>query len=235
MTGKIWPDMEQYSDAWWRARAGRPTASQFGRILTPGGKDSSAWEGYACELMAECAYPDETPSFEGNKHTDRGNEREPIARDLFAQIMGLEVRQVGFVTREDGVIGASPDGLVYVDDRPVAGLEIKCQMAKNHVAMMVAGEMPSKYKPQVHGSMSVCGLNTWYFMAYCPRFRPMIIKVDWDEYTDKMVDALDRFFVYYSGMRKRFMDDITAKSGAFADHIETIREAWDREGEFAQI
>ncbi len=40
---KIWPSMEQRSEAWFRARAGRLTASNFHRVLTPSGKDSSQW------------------------------------------------------------------------------------------------------------------------------------------------------------------------------------------------
>ncbi|MCL5460324.1 YqaJ viral recombinase family protein, partial [Loigolactobacillus coryniformis] len=77
-----------------KARAGRPTASNFDRIITPTGKDSSQWDGFAIDLMADCIRPDMV-DFVGNRHTDRGNELEPEARAEFARIMEMDVKQVG--------------------------------------------------------------------------------------------------------------------------------------------
>ncbi|RYD94901.1 MAG: hypothetical protein EOP61_20755, partial [Sphingomonadales bacterium] len=129
----IWPEMEQRTEQWFRARAGRPTASQFSRIITATGKDSEQWDDYAIELVAQCIRPDEV-EWSGNRHTDRGEELEPEAREVFSELMDLETREVGFVTRADEVIGCSPDALVYQPNgrEPVAGLEIKCPLAKHH-------------------------------------------------------------------------------------------------------
>ena len=66
---KIWDDMEQRSEQWFRARAGRPTASEFSRIITETGKDSGQWDDYAIELVAQCLRPDEV-AWTGNRHTD---------------------------------------------------------------------------------------------------------------------------------------------------------------------
>jgi len=213
---KIWPDMEQRSEAWFRARAGRPTASQFERLLTPTGKDSSQWDDFALELAAQCIRPDEVV-WEGNADTDRGNELEPEARAEFSRIMGLEAREVGFITRDDEVIGCSPDSLIYSPtqpDVPIAGLEMKCPRSKHHARYLVDGELPAKYKPQVHGSMAVTGLRYWYFMSYCPGLAPFITRVEWDSYTDKMSDALDRFLLYYAQRRKEVMPKLLGKEAA---------------------
>lgn len=210
---KIFPEMVQQSEEWFRARKGRVTASNAERILTPTGKDSSQWDAYAIELTAECLRPDEMPDFIGNSHTDRGNDLEPEAREEFARIMGLNVQTVGFVTRDDGVVGCSPDGLIYRDGKPVAGLELKCPMAKHHAAYLVAGGLPDKYRPQVHFSMAVTGLP-WYFMSYCPGIAPYLVKVDPDGYTAKMADAIDRFVIYYSARRKEIMPMLTGKAAA---------------------
>jgi hypothetical protein len=213
---KIWPDMEQRSEAWFRARAGRPTASQFERLLTPTGKDSSQWDDFALELAAQCIRPDEVV-WEGNAHTDRGTELEPEARETFSEIMDLETREVGFVTRDDEVIGCSPDSLIYdptKPDVPIAGLELKCPLSKHHARYLVDGELPAKYKPQVHGSMAVTGLRYWYFMSYCPGLAPFITRVEWDSYTDKMADALDRFLLYYAQRRKEVMPKLLGKEAA---------------------
>jgi putative phage-type endonuclease len=206
---KVWPDMEQRSEAWFAARAGRPTASNFSRLLTATGKDSSQWQSYAIELIAQCIRPDEI-NFEGNKHTDRGNELEPEARELFSEIMDLETQEVGFITRDDEVIGCSPDALVTLPDSDewIAGLEIKCPLAKNHAAYLLDGKVPDQYMAQVHGSMAVTGLDYWYFMSYCPGLRPFILRVERDAYTAKLSDALDRFLIYYAEARKTILPQL---------------------------
>lgn len=213
---KIWPEMEQQSEDWFRARAGRPTASRFSSIITGSGKDSSQWHDYATELVAECIRPDEIPAFTGNRHTDRGNELEPEAREAFSERMDLETREVGFVTRDDEILGCSPDSLVYQANgaEPVAGLEIKCPEAKKHARQLLAGELPPEHLAQVHGSMAVTGLRFWYFMSYCPGMVPLILRIEWDAYTDKVADALDRFLVFYAEHRRVSLPILTGKEAA---------------------
>ncbi|MCW1885600.1 YqaJ viral recombinase family protein [Luteolibacter flavescens] len=207
--------MEQRTEQWFRARAGRPTASQFSRIVTPTGKDSEQWDDFALELVAQCIRPDEV-EWTGNRHTDRGEELEPAARDLFREMMDLDVREVGFITRADEVIGCSPDALVYQRGaaHPLAGLEIKCPLAKHHARYLVEGVLPDAYRAQVHGSMAVTGLRWWYFMSYCPGLVPFVLRVEWDSYTDKLAGALDRFLVFYAERRKQVLPVLLGKEAA---------------------
>lgn len=200
----IHPQMIQGSEEWFRARKGRITASNADRILTPTGKYSAQWDGYAIELVAECIRPDELPAFTGNSHTDRGNELEADARATFAEVMGLEVSEVGFITREDGIVGCSPDGLIYQGTELVAGVEMKCPLAKNHLAYLVDGGIPKAYLPQVHFSMAITGLP-WYFISYCPGMAPHIVLAEPDGYTAKMADAVDRFLIYYGERRNQLL------------------------------
>lgn len=230
---KVWPQMVQQSEEWFRARKGRVTASNADRILTPTGKDSSQWDAYAIELCAECIRPDELPSFIGNAHTDRGNELEPAAREEFSRITGLEIVQVGFITRDDGVVGLSPDSMIlkpgiqlerdarYDDEGAIinglelfiAGLEAKAPMAKNHASYIVEGGLPKQYFPQVHFSMAATGLP-WYFISYCPGMVPHIAPVNPDGYTAKMADAIDRFVIYYGARRHEVMPKLLGKEAA---------------------
>lgn len=211
---KIWPNVEQQSEEWFRVRAGRPTASQFKRLLTPTGKDSTQWEGYAFELIDQCIRPGAIPPFAGNRHTDRGNELEPAAREEFARLMELAVEPVGFVTRDDGIVGCSPDSFVCRNGKRIAGLEIKCPDGPKHAADLIAGVCPQEHFPQVHGSMAVTGLDHWYFMSYCPGYRPLIVRVDRNDYTAKLSDAIDRFVIYYSEMRKQVIPTLIGKEAA---------------------
>jgi len=211
-------DVVQQSEEWFRVRKGRPTASQAERILTPTGKESSQWEKYAIELIAETIRPDELPAFAGNAHTDRGNELEPEARETFADLLcfanhGLELTEVGFVTRADGIVGCSPDALVYKGETPVAGVELKCPMAKTHAGYILDGELPATYRPQVHFSMAVTGLP-WYFMSYCPGMVPHLVKVPPDAYTRQMAQAIDRFLIYYAEQRRKWIPILTGKGGS---------------------
>ncbi|MEG2328275.1 MAG: YqaJ viral recombinase family protein [Akkermansia sp.] len=210
---RIWKEMEQRSEEWFRARAGRITASNLKKILTPTGAMSKQSEDYVYELCASCVRPDEVV-FEGNLHTDRGNALEPVARELFVERTGFDVRQVGFVTHDDSpVLGCSPDGLVYRDGVPVAGLEIKCPLGKNHARYLYEGVLPSEYKAQVHGSMVVTGLDSWWFMSFNPGFEPFVIEVKRDGYTDKLGDAMVSFAKDYLAKMKVIIPVITGKEG----------------------
>lgn len=212
----ICDDIIQQSEQWFRLRAGRPTASQFDRIFTAGGKDSakSTWENYALELCAECIRPDElAKGWTGNQHTDRGNELEPEAREEFVRRTGLHVRQVGFVTRDDGVVGCSPDGLIVdASGQWEAGLEIKCPSPAVHARYLLGGELPAEHKQQVHGGMAVTGLSQWHFMSYCPGFRPLWLIAKRDAYTEALSKAIDRFVIFYSKRRGELMPLLLEKN-----------------------
>ena len=203
----IWPQMVQQSDEWFNARMGRPTASMFSMIITPStGKLSSSRLPLIHKLVGQCFARDEVPKFTGSYWTDRGNELEAAARATFARDMGFAVDQVGFVTNDrwGNVAGASPDGLIRpIDRKPyLGGMEIKCLMAQNHVAIWDEEKMPDEYKPQVHGGMAVTGLPYWWFVAYHPAMRPFYQKIEWDSYTDKVVASLDLFIEEYAEKRK---------------------------------
>lgn len=202
-SGDIWPEMIQGSEQWLSARKGRATASQMKKILTPTGKLSSQADAYARKLARECVL-DDPLEFAGNKATDWGNEHEPAARIEFAEVMGLDVVEVGFVThREMTCVGASPDGLI--DDGGVtytAGLEIKCPSIDTFVEWKLSGHIPEEHLPQIHASMVVTGLTKWYFAAFFPGY-PIFIppSATWDAYTDKVKSAVETFVVRYSEIR----------------------------------
>lgn len=206
---KIWDGLEQRSEAWFRARAGRPTASAFSNIVTPTGRDSSKWDDYATELSVQCLMPTvPVDGFMGNHHTDRGNELEPVARKAFADATGKDVREVGFCVREDGVVGASPDGLIYEAGEPVAGLEIKCPVPVGHGKTVASGKPPEKYLPQIHGGMAVTGLDSWWFVSYCEGLKLFSVEVKRDAFTEKISHALDRFLVFYADHRAKLLPNL---------------------------
>ena len=195
----IFWEIDQGSDLWRAVRKGRPTASNFDKIVTAVRCDASkSQQAYMRELIAESFCP-ENQDWMGNSHTDWGAEMEPEAREAFAVHTGLKVKKVGFVTRDDYRAGCSPDAFIVEDsDTPIAGLEIKCPTPKTHVYYVLDGILPTEYRQQVHGSMAITGLNTWHFWSFYPGLQPLHVVVNRDAYTEGLNEVLNRFLDDYA-------------------------------------
>lgn len=202
-------DVEQRSPEWREARAGLLTASNMGRLLTPKtGKPSTAQDELLLELLGSCVRPDEE-AFAGNIHTQRGEDLEPEARKVFEEVTGKQVLEVGFIRSTRFPIGCSPDGLIgNTVDTATSGLEIKCPLAKNHIKYFMDGTCPAMYLGQVHGGMAVTGLKSWYFMSYCPGFRPFITLIHRDAYTERLEQEIVTFCQKYSQQYKKIIPNI---------------------------
>jgi hypothetical protein len=167
---------EQGSAQWLADRAGRPTASQFGRVITPKtGKLSTQAHGYMCQLVGErlLGQAEEIPT---TYAMERGTELEPEAREAFQLVTGYTVTEVGLCLTDDERIGASPDGLIY-SDKLEAGLELKCPGMRKHMEYLIGDKCPDEYIMQVQGCLFVTGAPRWYFMSYFPGLPPLIIEV----------------------------------------------------------
>lgn len=200
---KIHKGFLQGDEKWFALRRGRVTASNFSRIITAAKAAYSAQSiEYMDELLGEC-YCETYSKFEGNKWTDRGAEMEPEARLAFEAHTGLKTEQVAFVTAEKWghVVGCSPDSLIAIEGKYVAGLEIKCPSPFTHIKYIRLGTLPDAYKAQVHGSMAVTGLNEWHFFSYFPGLQPLHLVVTRDEYTAKVEAAIDQFVIEYGAYR----------------------------------
>lgn len=154
---------EQGSPEWLAARLGIPTASRFEAILTPGGKKSGGKGArtYRNELLAEWLLG-QPLDWGTTEWTHRGTEMEAEARDFYALLMDAEVRQVGFMLRDDGMVGGSPDGLIGED----GGIEIKCYGAKHHVAVLMGEDIATT--TQVQGNLWISEREWWDVLAYNP-------------------------------------------------------------------
>ena len=178
-------DAAQGSREWLEARLGIPTASQFSRIVTPGGKLSTQREGYAAELLAEWALGEPVSDF-SNEWTERGQLLEPAARAYYEFQCDIGVKPVGFIyLDENRMIGGSPDGLVGE-----SGLqELKCPGPGKHLYYLAGDECPRTYLPQCQGNLWVSKREWIDFMSYHPGFPPFITRVVPDE---KYHAALDQ-------------------------------------------
>jgi len=170
----------QHSDEWFRARAGMLTASKADAILTPlfKVKDGKAVDTLIAKCLAERWTGGPLPEDQINAlPMEYGSILESEARPAYTLITGQEVREVGLITDDSGLCGASPDGLIGDD----SGIEIKCPNASTHVKYLLAGKVPDDYIVQVHFSMFVTGYPRWVFMSYRRAMPPLIITVKRDE------------------------------------------------------
>jgi len=183
-------DVEQGTPEWLEARLGIPTASQFARIMTPKTRRASAsQDGYLDELLAEWMIGASLDS----AMTDymlRGMELEADARRYYEFQRDLDVQRVGFVVRDDGSAGASPDGLVG----DLGGLEIKCPTAKTQAAYLRKKRVEDTYACQIQGCMWICEREWWDVLAYHPEMPPALIRVRRDE---EFIDSLAMFVVEF--------------------------------------
>lgn len=179
-------NFEQGSQEWLQSRLGKPTASNFGKLITPTGKPSSSADAYINELIAQ-KITGEIPEFYTNDAMARGNELEPHAKAAYEFINDVEVVEVGLCLHDEYECGASPDGLINDN----AGIEIKCPLPHTHVSYLRDGKVPSKYIPQIQGCLWITGREYWDFMSYHPSMENLIVRVYRDEpYIQKLADAV---------------------------------------------
>ena len=173
---KIW-DVKQGSDEWHLLRAGIPTASNFGKIITPAGRPSKQAEKYIYKCIAEIAAGEPEAPGSTNEWMERGLELEQEAADWYAMQTGSDVRTVGFVTDDQQRWGASPDRLIYDGDVIVGGVEIKCPAPWTFVKNAIGNELPSKYIPQVQGQIYIGELPWVDWVVYHPLFGGLAVRV----------------------------------------------------------
>lgn len=158
---------------------------------------SEASFGYICQLIADKYDPEYGLSEDYVSEAMRaGTLMEPTARDWYQFERKVEVQQVGFCLTDDGRFGSSPDSLVGEEGT----LELKCPKASTHVEWLINGGLPPKHRPQCHGHMIVTGRDWCDFMSYSPGLPSLLVRVERDDYTDRLYDLLDSFWIEYQTM-----------------------------------
>ena len=183
-------DVTQGSPEWLHVRLGIPTASNFLKIITPTGKQSTQANGYANQLLAEWLMGEPIDGFTGSKWTERGQEVEQSAVGFYEFNRDIKVEEVGFITDDEGTMGCSPDRLVGDDGL----LEIKCLKADNHMDQLFEQAIDPKHYPQVQGQLLITGRAWCDVEYYHPILPSLILRVQRDEdYLLLMTAALNGF------------------------------------------
>lgn len=188
-------EYDQGSEAWFRARAEIPTASEFHNLVTPKGKvrEGQMVQSYLAEKLAQKWLGSPLPGF-GSWSTDQGKIREEEAIPWYAFELGIQVERVAFCTTDDGRIGCSPDGLIGENQ----GIEVKCPAPDTHVKYLLQNNVPDDYVAQVQGALFVTARPSWVFMSYCPKFPAFIVTVEPEpDIQEALAEALALFLTKF--------------------------------------
>lgn len=182
-------DHEQGSVEWMVARLGLPTASNFDRLLTPKTRKPAAKRySYLARLAGEWTIG-QPKDWGSTDFMERGMAMEDEARKWYELHYDVDVDQVGFITRDDGLVGGSPDGLIGSD----GGLEIKCPGLEQHT-LYVLGLEELSHIGQVQGLLYLTGRPYWDLVSYHPNLPKIVKRVTPDtSWLDAFLPVLDDF------------------------------------------
>lgn len=184
---------KQGSHKWLKSRLGKPSASNFDKLITTTGNPSASAEQYINRLIAEKLTGESAPHFMSDAMT-RGIELEPEAKMYFEMSKPVTCGETGFILDDSGDFGCSPDLVIYDngEDTIIGGCEIKVPLDHTHVANMRRKLMPKKYYQQVQGCMMICEVESWWFMSYHPIMEAMVVEVKRDdEFIKKLSGAVN--------------------------------------------
>lgn len=184
-------ECDQNSDAWARLRAGRPTASEFSKLVSGTGQLSKSLPAYARTLAAELYAGRPLESWDGNQWTERGHLMEQDAADEYGLINDCEPLVVGFITDDLEQYGCSPDRLI--GDSGV--LEIKSLKADRHIEALQYihkhGQIPPDYRSQAQGEIFVTEREWCDVMFFHPDLPSRTVRIEPDsEFQDKLTEQL---------------------------------------------
>lgn len=212
----------QGTEAWFRARCGKITASCFADVISVCQKKSGARnpgdptavaERYAADLAIE--------RISGQPHgeppkawvLERGHEMETAARRIYEGRTGAFVTEAGICVTDDGTFGYSSDGLV--DDDGL--IEIKAPIDSTKILAMWQTGDTSEYDHQMQGGMWITGRKWVDFIMYVPDLaavgRDLYVKRVFrdDAFIDDMVQrlcAFDALVGQYEAVLRGPQDDI---------------------------
>lgn len=171
-------DVVQGSDEWSQARLGIPTSSEFFKIITPSGRNSSQKKKYCYVLCHELIKQETLRLMEPTFWMERGSIMEHEAASAYEIMFDTQLQRAGFITDDNRFYGCSLDR-IKMDEN--AAVEIKCPAPQTHLEHLYDQKIPNNYIPQVQGQLFVTGFDYIEWFSYHPDYEPVVIKTERDE------------------------------------------------------
>lgn len=154
----------------------------------------------------------------------RGHELEPAARAAHELVSGEVVFRAGFVVTDDGVFGASADGLISDD----AGAEYKCLVSPEGLRDVIMDDDISKYTDQVQGCLWITGRQRWHYAMFCPALEVVGKHLYWRviERDEAYIEAMESDLIEFMRLVDRYESTLRKQPvKAIAANAEQIAEA----------
>lgn len=200
--------VQQGTDEWLRLRLGKPTASNFDKLIT-----AKKWEptkgetrrAYAIYLLTELIF-DMPLSGVTTAAMQHGTDWEASARAAYEMLIGEETADAGFCTNDEMTYGASPDAFVG----QTGLLEVKSPFKPEvHVEYLMNNDrLVEEYFVQVQSQLFVCEGRQWTDLISYHSSLPMV-KVRCapvPEFQDKVKLAVHSFCAEFSDLVRRAVD-----------------------------
>ena len=181
--------MEQRTEEWFAARAGKVTASRVADVIAKTKTGYSASRAnYLADLVVERLTGKPAATF-SNAAMEWGTEQEPAARAAYSAKTGILVEEVGFIDHPTvAMSGASPDG--FAEEGLV---EVKCPNTSTMLEYILDGKPPQKYVTQMQWQMACTGRPWCDFVSYDPRLperlQLLVVRVPRDDEYIAMLEA----------------------------------------------
>jgi hypothetical protein len=192
---------QQRSVEWFRCRSGKPTASNFSKVMM--GKQTKTRQDYMCRLVMERVLGRmlDDDGFR-SKWMEHGVAMEPMAVADFHLVKGVNTVSCGLLISDDGRYACSPDRIV---DQGRMLVEIKCPAPWTHCRYHLYGP-GDDYKAQVQGQLLISSYETVYFHSYFPGLPSYTLKTGRDEkYIEKLRIELNAFCDELDAMTEKFV------------------------------
>lgn len=202
----IFHEVIQGEGDWFKSRLGIPTASEFGKIITPKTLQfSKQSHDYALQKIAEIMTQQTQGVTHPTYHMERGKIMEVEAGDAYEFIKNVRLDRGGFVTDDNGWFGASTDRRIIEQN---AIMEIKCLDAKNHIAMLLKPEIDPGYIPQIQGQLMLYEADYCVHWIYHDLLPPVEIIIEKDpKFQEALLEALHRFRSMMNEMIEKLISD----------------------------
>lgn len=210
-------NVEQGTDLWLQARAGKTTASRCkdARDRLKNGNPSAKMTGYAAQVAVERIAGKPIDQVFENWQMKEGSRQEPEARIAYEALTGNLVEEVGAIATDDDAFLYSPDGIVGDDGL----IEIKSLFSAERMVNIVGNGDVSDFIDQCNFGLWLTGRKWIDLCIWVPSLAPIGLDLTIHHITrdESAIEALEADLMAFSKLVAEFEHKLRQKASANVD------------------